>query len=166
MASIALTFSSKAPDEVLQVVTQLVAGQVDGATLVPVRPDPARQSVLLAHLPERTLQQALEGVYEHPLHAPKNDSSNTTARRPQSNSNTAADAVSGTVAFQPGALQAGSCSRLNVTPAEAVLLAISCLERVKVRCRAAPGALPLPSMLLLRWVYLQWCEHQAGPLCC
>ncbi|KAF6264369.1 calcium-activated chloride channel-domain-containing protein [Scenedesmus sp. NREL 46B-D3] len=131
MASIALTFSSKAPDEVLQVVTQLVAGQVDGATLVPVRPDPARQSVLLAHLPERTLQQALEGVYEHPLHAPKNDSSNTTARRPQSNSNTAADAVSGTVAFQPGALQAGSCSRLNVTPAEAVLLAISCLERVK-----------------------------------
>jgi hypothetical protein len=144
MASIALTFGSEVDNALIESFNSLLSDQIDGATLLSVRPDPARPAVLLAHIPERTIQQAFTVVSDHPALASNLDTGHASARAAQKSSSTAAAAAaSGTAASPSRALQPGSCSSLNVTPAEAVMLAISCLERAKVSCRPTSAALLL-----------------------
>jgi hypothetical protein len=133
MASVALIFGSTVTDDIVESVYSLLSDQIKGATLLSVRPDPARPAVLLARIPERALQQAYDVVSEHPTATPHLQGGHASAPAGKINSSTAAAAAFGTDASSLDALQAGSCSSLNVTSAEAVLLAISCLERAKVR---------------------------------
>lgn len=141
MANIVLTYSS-ASDALFINITGLLSDQVGGATVVPVRPELAKSPVLLVHIPEQTLQHALEVVSDQHAVQVQNRSSNSTSHLAKNGSSTtaaaaAAAAAAATDSAQPGsgALQDSRCSRLDVTPAEAVLLAITCLERVKVSSR-------------------------------
>jgi hypothetical protein len=160
MASIALTFGSEVNETIFESVNSLLSDQVVGAALLSVRPDPTRPAVLLAHIPERTLQQAFTVVSDHPTPPPKLESGSASSREAKISSSTAAAAASGTPASSSRALQASTCSSLNVTPAEAVLLAISCLEKVKVRCRLASAALLLLLLDPLAAV-IEGCLHDA-----
>lgn len=154
MANIALKCSSAASDELRQQFIEVVSEQVVDAKIAQVRPDPAKPAVLLVHIPDSTLQRSLNDVAHETDHAVHTANVNVTARSTKHSSSTtaAADAAGAAAAPQPDALQNRSCSILNVTPAEAVLLAIACLEKVKVnsRCSACVLLQAATAVLLLR----------------